>query len=49
MYAELFGFHFDFDADITIECDVKVCTKTSPDTCRFNVSYLSISDAKNYI
>lgn len=25
VYAEMFGFHFDFDADITIECDVKVC------------------------
>ncbi|CAC5421703.1 unnamed protein product [Mytilus coruscus] len=31
VYAEMFGFHFDFDADITIECDVKVCPKSKSD------------------
>lgn len=29
VYAEMFGFHFDIDADITIECDVKVCAASS--------------------
>ncbi|VDI11710.1 Hypothetical predicted protein, partial [Mytilus galloprovincialis] len=35
VYAEMFGFHFNIDADITIECDVKICTKYSTDpTCK---------------
>lgn len=29
IYAEMFGFHFDVNADITIECDVKVCGSSS--------------------
>lgn len=34
VYAEMFGFHFDTDADITIECNVKVCATSSSDsTC----------------
>ncbi|XP_063416776.1 uncharacterized protein LOC134699014 [Mytilus trossulus] len=34
VYAEMFGFHFDTDADITIECNIKVCATPSSDaTC----------------
>lgn len=35
VYAEMFGFNFVDDGDITIECDVKICRDTTDTKCIF--------------
>lgn len=48
IYAEMFGFHFDVNADITIECDVKVCgsSSSSDKSCVFQG--VSIAAVKSF-
>lgn len=33
VYAEIYGFNFDDDGDITIECDVKICRDPNHSQC----------------
>ena len=48
VYAEMFAFHFATDKDITIECDVRICSKEDRKSqCHLKIVKVSIMYAMN--